>query len=169
VNKLVKKSRFEYINGSTVYAPERHRESPLKKEEYEKLRKTKIQRINRIKLKKNAQKRKVMVSIVTVFGVGISLIWGEAQVYSSQRELTKIKKEIVDIGRQNDDLKIQLLKVSSLENIKQNAENKLHMMIPDRKNVIYADLSKDNFSREPKDGSENKTKDLWMMIKNLLF
>jgi cell division protein FtsL len=169
VNKLVKKSRFEYINGSTVYAPERLRESPLKKEKYEKLRKTKIERINRVKKKKNAQKRRVMVSIITVFGVGLSLIWGEAQVYGNQMELTKIKKEIVDVNRQNDDLKIQLLKVSSLENIKQNAENKLHMIIPDRKNVIYADLSKDNFNEETKDGSESKTKDLWLRIKNLLF
>jgi cell division protein FtsL len=169
VNKLVKKSRFDYINGSTVYAPERHTESPLKKEEYEKLRKTKIQRINRIKQKKNAQKRQVMVSIITVFAMGLSLIWGEAQVYRTQRELTKVKKEITEINRLNDDLKVQLLKVSSIENIKQSAENKLHMIIPDRKNVIYADLSKDNFNRETKDGSESKTKDLWWRIKNLLF
>lgn len=166
---MVKKSRYEYINGNTVYAPDRVKESPLKKEEYEKLRKTKIERINRIKKKKNVQKRKVIVAIIAIFGVGLSLIWGEAQVYSNQRKLTSIKKEIVEINRQNDDLKIQLLKVSSLENIKQNAENKLHMITPDRKNVIYADLSKDNFNKEPKDGSESKTKDLWWRIKNLLF
>lgn len=166
---MVKKSRFEYISGSTVYAPERHKESPLRKEEYEKLRKKKIERINRVKQKKNAQKRSVMVSIITVFGVGLSLIWGEAQVYRTQRELSKIKKEIVEVNRQNDDLKIQLLKVSSLENIKQNAESKLQMVSPARKNVIYADLSKNNFIKEPMDGSESKTKDLWWRIKNLLF
>jgi cell division protein FtsL len=166
---LVKKSRFEYISGSTAYAPERHKESPLRKEEYEKLRKKKIERINRVKQKKNAQKRSVMVSIITVFGVGLSLIWGEAQVYRTQRELSKIKKEIVEVNRQNDDLKIQLLKVSSLENIKQNAESKLQMVSPARKNVIYADLSKNNFIKEPMDGSESKTKDLWWRIKNLLF
>lgn len=166
---MVKKSKFEYINGSTVYAPERVKETPLKKEEYEKLRKKKIERINRVKQKKNAQKRSVILSIITTFGVGLSLIWGEAQVYRTQRELTKIKKEIVEINKHNDDLKLQLLKVSSLENIKQNAESKLHMITPDRKNAIYADLSKNNFSKEPGDGSASKTKDLWWRLKNLLF
>jgi cell division protein FtsL len=169
VNKLVRKSNYEYINGSTVFAPERMAPSPLKKEEYEKLRRAKIERTNRLREQKNAKKRKVMTSIITVFIVGLGLIWGEAQVYATQQQLTKLKRQIVDMNRQNDDLKVQLLKVSSLEHVKQSAEDKLQMINPDKKYVIYMDLNKDNFNKEPKDDRESKSKELFMRIKNLLF
>ena len=58
VNKLVVKNRNMYISGSTALAPEREYDKPLRKEEYEKLRKAKVERINRVKQKKNAKRKK---------------------------------------------------------------------------------------------------------------
>jgi cell division protein FtsL len=169
VNKLVVKSRNTYINGSTVLAPDKRVESPLKKEEYEKLKRSKVERINRVKQKKNAQKRKVMMSIACVFLVGFSLIWGEAQVYRSQIKLSDIKAEITETNKENEDLRLQLAKASSIDNIRSVAESNLHMIAPDRKLMIVADLNKDNFIDEPKDYRESKAKEIITIIKSLLF
>jgi cell division protein FtsL len=169
VNKLVMKSKSMYVDGSTAYAPERSFDSPLTREEYEKLRKAKIDRANRIKQKKNSLKRKTILSIASVFVMGFGLIFGEAQVYGTQNKLTNLKKEIAEARSVNDDLKLQLAKVSSIGTIKETAEAKLQMRNPDRSTALYVDLSKDNFSPESKDNRTSKTKEVIGKIKNLLF
>ena len=169
VNRLVVRNGNEYINGSTVFAPEVDRNNPLRKEEYEKLRKANIERSNRAKQKKNTKKRKIMLNIFLVFLTGLGLIWSEARVYNTQKDLSKIKKEIHDVQQSNEALKIELVKVSGIEIVKSTAENNLHMINPDRKQAIYMDLSKDNFAEAPKDDREGKTKEIISKIKNLLF
>lgn len=159
----------EYVKGSTVFAPEVGRPNPLSKEEYEKLRKAKVERLNRVRQKKNAKKRKVMLTILLVFFTGIGLIWGQARVYSTQRELSRINKEIHDVQQANEALKVELVKVSGIEKVKSTAEKNLHMINPDRKQFLYVDLSKDNFAKVPKDDRESKTKEIVSKIKNLLF
>ena len=146
MNKLVVKNRNMYISGSTALAPEREYDRPLRKEEYEKLRKAKALRINRAKQKKNAKKRKVMFNIASVFIIGFSIVWGEAQVYGTQQKLTSIKTQIIEINKENEDYKHQLAKVGSIENIKQVAEKDIHMITPDRTLIISADLEKNNFN-----------------------
>jgi cell division protein FtsL len=163
------KNRNTYVNGSNAYAPERSRENPLTREEYEKLNRAKIERTNRIKQKKNAKKRKAMFTIVGAFVVGVSLIWSEAQVYGVQNKLTKMKKEIVEVGRSNEDLKIQLGKVTNIRNVENVAEQKLHMKKPEVSKFLYVDLAKNNFSEIPEDNSQGKLKELITKIKSLLF
>ena len=46
----------------------------------------------------------------------------------------------------NDALKVMLLKYSSLENVKNVAENELSMVYPNKDNTIMIDMSKDYFS-----------------------
>lgn len=165
---MVMKSSNSYVRGSTAYAPERNRENPLTQEEYEKLRRSKVERANRVKLKKNAQKRKSMSVIVGVFVVGLGLIFSEAQVYGIQNQLSKVKKEIVEVNKSNEDLRLQLVKVASIGNVEQIAQQKLHMVRPDRTKIIYADLSIDNFSEIPEDNSVGKFQEFILKIKSLL-
>jgi hypothetical protein len=169
VNKLVVKKDELYINGSTVLVPERNRENPLIKEEYEKLRKSKIERSNRQKKLKNTNKRKILFSIVCVFILGFGLITSETEVYNSQQKLTEIKKQIADVNKDNNDLELKLVKVGGIDHIQQTAQNNLHMIAPDRKSIIYADLNKNNFAKVPKDVKVSKTKEVIERIKNLLF
>jgi cell division protein FtsL len=169
VNKLVTKSKNMYVSGSTAYAPERSFDSPLTREEYDKLRKAKTDRINRVKLKKNSKKRKTILSIASVFVMGLGLIFSEAQVYKAQTNLTNLKKEIVEARLVNDDLTLQLAKVSSISTIKETAEGKLNMKNPDRSMALYVDLSRDNFNPKSEDNRVSKTKEALGKIKNLLF
>lgn len=163
------KNRNIYVNGSTAYAPERNTENPLTKEEYEKLRRAKIERSNRFKQKKNAKKRGTIINIAGIFVIGLGIIWSEAQVYGIQNQLSSIKKEIVEVNKSNEDLRLQLVKVSSISNIKTVAEEKLHMINPNRSQILFADLNKNNFSDAPEDNREGKAKELFLKIKNLLF
>ena len=67
-------------------------------------------------------------------------------VSDGQNELTKIKEEAEVALDINDALKVTLLKYSSLENVKNVAENELSMVYPNKDNTIMIDMSKDYFS-----------------------
>ena len=88
---------------------------------------------------------------------------------STQQKLTNIKKEIIEINKENEDYKLQLAKVSSIEHIKQVAENDIHMITPDRTLMISVDLEKDNFIRTPNDDRKSITKEIIFKMKSLLF
>ena len=63
MNKLVMKKRNNYISGNTVLAPGKKIEEPLVKAEYLKLRKSQIDRENRIIRKKNEAKKSILLRL----------------------------------------------------------------------------------------------------------
>ncbi len=166
---MVEDKKMQYIKGSTALAPERQQNGPSRKEDYEILRKSKIQRENRLKHQKNIQKSKVIKAISIVFVAGIALMFNEGRLYEKQQKVTEIYSEINDISKQNEDMRIQLIKLNSLPNIKNTAENTLNMVMPKREDVIYADFSINNFAEVPQDDKESKAEDFFEKIKNLLF
>lgn len=83
-------------------------------------------------------------ALVCILG-GITLAI-DGYVYDRQNELTQIKEEAEVSSDINDALKVMLLKYSSLENVKNVAENELSMVYPNKDNTIMIDMSKDYFS-----------------------
>jgi cell division protein FtsL len=169
VNKLLVRNGSEYIKGSTVFAPDININRPVRKEEYERLRKSRAQKLSRIRQRKNDHKKRVVLSILVVFFAGLGLIWNESQVYKTQRQLTRVRREINEVHHLNEALRVELIKVRGIGQLQEAAENDLGMVRPDRSNIVYLDLSKNYFEREPKDGRESKAKDIMARIKNLLF
>ena len=89
--------------------------------------------------------------------MGIITIARDSQVFTMQKELTNINKEIKIYEAENEALKVDLLKASSLDNIKDIAENKLEMNIATKDNIVAVDLSQNYFKElDQKDKSENK-------------
>ena len=80
-------------------------------------------------------------ALVCILG-GITLAI-DGYVYDRQNELTQIKEEAEVSSDINDALKVMLLKYSSLENVKNVAENELSMVYPNKDNTIMIDMSKD--------------------------
>ena len=97
------------------------------------------------KLKVNLISNVVGISALVCILGGITLAI-DGYVYDRQNELTKIKEEAEVALDINDALKVTLLKYSSLENVKNIAENELSMVYPNKDNTIMIDMSKDYFS-----------------------
>ena len=169
VNKLVMDNKQEYIKGSTALSPKRQEKGPLKKEDYELLRKARIERSNRIKLKKNLRKRKVLKTIAVVFVFGFALMFNESRLYDKQQKISKIKNQVSEASKTNEDFKIQLYKLDGIKNIKDTAENKLQMVLPQVGSEIRVDLSKNNFAEVPRDDKESFAEEILAKIKGLLF
>lgn len=133
---------YNYTRGNTALVPER-------KPQYDKNKKQKIKeelRAKKIKkLKVNLISNVVGISALVCILGGITLAI-DGYVYDRQNELTKIKEEAASSADINDALKVMLLKYSSLENVKNVAENELSMVYPNKDNTIMIDMSKDYFS-----------------------
>ena len=133
---------YNYTRGNTALVPER-------KPQYDKNKKRKIKeelRAKKIKkLKVNLISNVVGISALVCILGGITLAI-DGYVYDRQNELTEIKEETAASSDINDALKVMLLKYSSLENVKNVAENELGMVYPNKDNTILIDMSKDYFS-----------------------
>ena len=132
---------YNYTRGNTALVPER-------KPQYDKNKKQKIKeelRAKKIKkLKVNLISNVVGISALVCILGGITLAI-DGYVYDRQNELTEIKEETAASSDINDALKVMLLKYSSLENVKNVAENELGMVYPNKDNTILIDMSKDYF------------------------
>ena len=133
---------YNYTRGNTALVPER-------KPQYDNNKKQKIKeelRAKKIKkLKVNLISNVVGISALVCILGGITLAI-DGYVYDRQNELTQIKEESEVSSDINDALKVMLLKYSSLENVKNVAENELSMVYPNKDNTIMIDMSKDYFS-----------------------
>ena len=133
---------YNYTRGNTALVPER-------KPQYDKNKKQKIKeelRAKKIKkLKVNLISNVGGISALVCILGGITLAI-DGYVYDRQNELTQIKEEAEVSSDINDALKVMLLKYSSLENVKNVAENELSMVYPNKDNTIMIDMSKDYFS-----------------------
>ena len=115
---------YNYTRGNTALVPER-------KPQYDKNKKQKIKEELRAK-----KIKKLKVNLISNV-VGISAL---VCILGGIKEEAEVSADI------NDALKVMLLKYSSLENVKNVAENELSMVYPNKDNTIMIDMSKDYFS-----------------------
>ena len=60
-------------------------------------------------------------------------------------QLSKVNSEISNIQKENDDLKLKMVKFSNMQYIEETATSKLHMVRADKNSVIYANLTNNYF------------------------
>ena len=141
---------FEYVNGNTVVKPERRSEETDKKK-YEELQRSKRERNKRKREEEKKRRNGILQIAAFIFIIGMVIISRDSNVYSTQKELTNINSEIKVVRDDNEALRVELLKVASLENIKTNAEKKLGMVAATKENTIQIELPNKYF-----DNIENK-------------
>ena len=151
---MVLRDEKKYIVGSNVLSPNRD-SSALERERYKELERAKQERNRRIKQKQRKRKLSVIQVVALVFISGITLVWRDAKIYSMQKNLATAKREIETTRLKNEALKVDLLKVSSIEYVKTQAEKKLNMVEPQKNSAMAIDLSKDNFNL-PKESTAEK-------------
>ncbi|MGU0355080.1 septum formation initiator family protein [Clostridium perfringens] len=75
----------------------------------------------------------MVLLILVVGGITISR---DVKVYKTQQQLDSLNKEINSVITENEALKVQILKASSLDKIEETAKNKLKMILPTKENMI---------------------------------
>lgn len=145
---------FDYIKGNTAVQPKRSSEPDRKK--YEDLQKAKKERKRR-KLEDERRKRKGVRQIaLAIFVLGVITIARDTKVYSMQKSLADINREIKVINDENEALRVELLKVASLDNIKTNSESRLDMEVATKDQMIHLDLSENYFEDLENDKANEK-------------
>lgn len=158
-------TEHEYISGNNVISPKK-----VEHNEHDKLnKKQRLERKNRLNRKQKLKNRKSIMSVALVFLCGVMVISRYSTAYSYQKQLASMKAEQKVLTQANDDLKVNILKVSNFKAIEESAASKYNMSEPDAHNIIIADLSKDNFS-DVKDADDEKNSEdtIWSKIKQLI-
>ena len=83
-----------------------------------------------------------------------------------QDQVSDINVQINELQSDNEALKLKLLKVASLDNIKDVAENQLGMVNQDPKEVVRYNLSVNNFLEK---NENNEKQSIFAKIKDALF
>jgi cell division protein FtsL len=135
---------FDYVRGNTAIKPQR-KSSEKDRKKYEELKRSKKNRNKRLQ-EQQKNMRSAMLQIATaILIVGTVIISRDVKVYSIQNNISGIKSEIKNITAENEAIKVDLLKFSSLDNIKTNAEEKLGMVVATKDNLVEIDMSGDYF------------------------
>lgn len=153
------------IQGNTVlkpkYSPSKNNESEKEKEE----KKKRYKQINR----RIKNKLKIIRNIALIFTIGITLVARYSIIYDMQRELNSIKSNINNINKENENLRVELVKYSNIMQIEDIAINKLHMVKPDKSMAVYTDLSKEIVQSTEKKKQVEEQQNIWNRLKKLLF
>ncbi|MBD7910067.1 MULTISPECIES: cell division protein FtsL [Clostridium] len=147
---------YDYVKGNNAISP--HRKSNEKdKKKYEELKRSKRDR-NKRKLEEQKGVRKAAVQIACViFFVGMVTISRDVKVYNMQKEVGNIDSQIKNLNDENEALRVELLKVGTLDNIKTQAEQRLGMFVPTKDNRIQIEIPKGYLEDKDKKKTEDKT------------
>lgn len=135
--------RQSVIFGNTVLAPQ-FEPAKKKNDKYDELKKQKEEFNKNQKQKKVAGKLSVIKTIATVFVIGLLIVSRYAMIYSNQNKLSSVKSQERTLRAENEELKLNLVKLDNLSNIENIAVNQLHMVRVNKNSAIYINLSKNN-------------------------
>lgn len=155
------------IRGNTVLKPE-YDPYKDKQAERDKERKRKIKQ-NKQRNKRMKSKVKIMRNIALTFIIGMTLVARYCIIYDMQRELNSIKSSISYTNRENENLKVELVKYNNLQFIEETATNKLQMTKPDKGLAVYTNLSKEVIQSREKKKEIEEQKNIWNKLRKVLF
>jgi cell division protein FtsL len=163
VNKLIVTDKNYINNGNTALAPERKssedKRYKVKQEENEKLRK-----LRQSKLRSQA---KVMIGIALTFTIGFTVVYRYSSIYNMEKNLSAATMENDNMNKNNENLKLQLMKNSQIQIIEDKA-SKLNMVKSDKNQAAYVDYNRQTLKSNNTVDSK-KQKSIFQQIKDKLF
>lgn len=135
---------YDYIRGNNATRPKvsnRELEKQIEKKQFEEKRRQ-IQKQDKLKRKEKVMNVLQVAVVALVFG--LSSIAMDGKVYKAQKELTSLGKSISVATAEGEALRVDMLKTSSIEDIKKLADE-LKMKSPDKNQVITVSIAKNFF------------------------
>jgi len=84
------------------------------------------------------------------------LIGRYGKIYSLQKQLNTVNQNVNSISRENENLKVELVRFSNIQYIEDVATKKLKMVRPTKQSMIYCDMNKEIFKYDNNNKDENK-------------
>lgn len=136
---------YDYIRGNTVLNPKRRYDEERRRQERESIDRQRKEQ----QRKQREAKRAVVKNILQVASIalvlGVLTIARDGKVYRLQNDLSNVKTEAKTITAENEALRVNLLKFSSLGDIKAFA-SKEGMKVPQKDDIINVNVTKDFFA-----------------------
>lgn len=136
---------YEYIRGNTALNPKRKYDEVKRRKKRENLER---QRREQQRRERNA-KKSVVKNILQVASIalvlGVLTISRDGKVFKMQNDLTNVKSEIKTVTAEGEALRVNLLKYSSLGDVK-SAATEAGMKIPQMDDTITVNITKDFFA-----------------------
>ncbi|MGG7143694.1 cell division protein FtsL [Clostridium nigeriense] len=136
---------YEYIRGNTALNPKRKYDEVKRRKEREELER---QRREQQRRERNA-KKSVVKNILQVASIalvlGVLTIARDGKVFKMQNDLTNVKSDIKTVTAEGEALRVNLLKYSSLGDVK-SAATEAGMKIPQMDDTITVNITKDFFT-----------------------
>ncbi|NLL31539.1 MAG: cell division protein FtsL [Clostridiales bacterium] len=137
-------NEYDYIRGNTAIKPKRKDNTIEKRRERQRLEERKRER----QRQEARQNKSIVMNILHVATVililGVINIALDGRVYKTQKNLTDLKNEIRTAKAEGEALRVNLLKNSSIEDIKEYA-NALGMKTPGKDDTVVVNINKNFF------------------------
>lgn len=154
------------VNGNAALLPKR--KTYEKDSKLNELKKAKEEHLKNKKQLQNKTRAKVMLSIFSIFVVGILLVFRYSTIYNMEKQLIETQSEANNLSKMNDSLRFQLAQYNNINYVEQKAAA-MHMVEPDKKTAVYVNLNKQNIVSDKNSEANNKSMSFFEFIKSKLF
>lgn len=87
---------------------------------------------------------KLLLSIFVISSISLLILARYVMIMDLNNDINKLKKEVVNSEKMNENLKVELMKHCDIKEIEKVASSKLGMVHPSGINTVYLDVKKDN-------------------------
>lgn len=135
---------YDYIRGNNATKPKinnREIEKQIERKKIEEKRRQ-IQKQDKLKIKEKVMNVLQVAAVALI--LGLSAIAMDGKVYKAQKELTNLEKSISVATAEGEALRVNMLKTSSIEEVKKIADE-LNMKSPSKDQVVTINITKNFF------------------------
>lgn len=126
----------KYIYGSAA--------EKLKNEAYDPYEENVVLKSKKIARNNAKIKTKIMLSIFLIFGMCAVIMFRYAQISQLNYDTNKLSKQYTELQNENKRLSIEIEKAMDLNGIREIAETKLKMHKPDKSQIVYINVPKED-------------------------
>lgn len=126
---------YEYIEGSAV-----------RKLEYDVYEENKVLKAKKRYKSNRKVKAKMTLAIITVLVAALAVMWRYAIITKTSYEIDQKEKIYNELRNENALLRVQIESETDLTSIKETAENKLGMRTPQKSQIIYVKVPRNDYT-----------------------
>lgn len=126
---------YEYIQGSAVRKPE-----------YDVYEQNKVLKAKKRYKSNRKVKVKMIFAIMVVLTAALAVMWRYAIITKTSYEISQKEKEYNELRNENAILRVEIESETDLTTIKETAENKLGMAMPQKSQIIYVKVPRNDYT-----------------------
>ncbi len=126
---------YGYIEGSAVRKPE-----------YDVYEENKVLKAKKRYKSNRKVKVKMILAIIAVLAAALTVMWRYAIITKTSYDINKKEKEYNELRNANAILRVEIESETDLTSIKEAAENKLGMQTPQKSQIFYVKVARNDYT-----------------------